>query len=92
MEMFVFYVQLGFIGAGIGLLTSLIVDKVMEVRKRKRQDKKSLEKVKQIIVEYDAKVNELDEKYCMSLNELQQRIDEWSNRPIKVYVNKGEIE
>lgn len=92
MEMVVFYLQLGFIGAGIGLLTSLVVDKVMEIRKRKRQDRESLEKVKNIINDYEAKVNELDEKYCIRLNELQQRINEWSNRPIKVYVNKGEIE
>ena len=92
MEMVVFYLQLGFIGAGISLLTSLVVDKVMEIRKRKRQDRESLEKVKNIINDYEAKVNELDEKYCIRLNELQQRINEWSNRPIKVYVNKGEIE
>ena len=91
MEIAIFYLQLGFIGAGIGLLTSLIFDKVVEVKQKKR-DKELLAKVQKLINEYEAKVNELDEKYCISLNELQQRIDEWSNRPIKVYVNKGEIE
>lgn len=59
MEIAIFYLQLGFIGAGIGLLTSLVVDKVMEIRKRKRQDRESLEKVKNIINDYEAKVNEL---------------------------------
>lgn len=59
MEMVVFYLQVGFIGVALGLLVSLIVDKIMEIRKRKRQDRELLEKVQKIIDEYEAKVNEL---------------------------------
>ena len=59
MEMGVFYLQVGFIGVALGLLVSLIVDKIMEIRKRKRQDRELLEKVQKIIDEYEAKVNEL---------------------------------
>lgn len=75
MEMVVFYLQLGFIGAGIGFLTSLIVDKVMEVRQKKR-DKELLEKVQKIINEYEAKVNKNCED-CIAV--------------LEGIINKGEI-
>lgn len=80
MEMVVFYLQLGFIGAGIGLLTSLIFDKVMEAKKKKR-DKELLEKVQKIINEYEAKVNRNCEECIAVLEEIINRAN-----------NKGEIE
>lgn len=80
MEMVVFYLQLGFIGAGIGFLTSLIVDKVMEVRQKKR-DKELLEKVNKIINDYEAKVN----KNCKECIAVLEGIINRAN-------NKGEIE
>lgn len=76
MEMVVFYLQLGFIGVGIGFLTSLIFDKVMEVRQKKR-DKELLEKVQKLINEYEAKVNKNCEECIAVLEEM---------------INKGEIE
>ncbi|MDB2119600.1 MAG: hypothetical protein E7K85_04840 [Clostridium sp.] len=75
MEMVVFYLQLGFIGAGIGFLTSLIVDKVMEVKQKKR-NKELLEKVQKIINEYEEKVN----KNCQDCIAVLEGI-----------INKGEI-
>lgn len=74
MEIVIFY--LGFIGAALGLLTSLIVDKIVEVREKKR-DKELLEKVQKIINEYEAKVNKNCEECIAVLEEI---------------INKGEIE
>lgn len=80
MEMAIFYLQLGFIGAGIGLLTSLIVDKIVELREKKR-NKELLEKVQKIINEYEAKVNKNCEDCIKVLEEIINRAN-----------NKGEIE
>ena len=76
MEMVIFYLQLGFIGAGIGFLTSLVVDKVMEVRE-KRRDKELLEKVQKLINEYEEKINKNCEDCIAVLEDI---------------INKGEIE
>ena len=78
MEMVVFYLQVGFIGVALGLLVSLIVDKIMEIRKRKRQDRELLEKVQKIIDEYEAKVNELMD-IRKSILDLEAIINDISN-------------
>lgn len=76
MEVVVFYLQLGFIGVALGLLVSLIVDKIMEVRQKKR-DKELLEKVQKLINEYEAKVNKNCEECIAVLEEI---------------INRGEVE
>ncbi len=75
MEMVVFYLQLGFIGVGIGFLTSLIFDKIVEVKQKKR-NKELLKEVQKIINEYEAKVNKNCED-CIAV--------------LEGIINKGEI-
>ena len=52
----VFVLQIICYGVAIGLLVSFIVDKVVEVKQKKR-DKELLAKVQKLINEYEAKVN-----------------------------------
>ncbi|MDB2071393.1 hypothetical protein ABHA39_04080 [Clostridium paraputrificum] len=72
----VFVLQIICYGVAIGLLVSFIVDKVVEVKQKKR-DKELLAKVQKLINEYEAKVNKNCEECIAVLEEI---------------INKGEIE
>lgn len=72
----VFVLQIICYGVAIGLLVSFIVDKVVEVKQKKR-DKELLAKVQKLINEYEAKVNKNCEE-CIAV--------------LEGIINKGEIE